>query len=68
LHDLQEPDGSGVPVEDLAALVEEVPADGIERVLRWSDLLQLAHPAGVGSWRIDPLVGRVLSAAGEAVP
>jgi hypothetical protein len=66
LQSLQEPDGkTGVPVEDLAALVEGVSEDWIKRALRWADLLQLVHPVGAHAWRIDPLVGRLLVATGE---
>jgi hypothetical protein len=57
-----------VSVEDLAALIEDVSADWIRRVLRWSDLLQIAHPVGTDHWRIDPLVGRLLSTAGDDRP
>jgi hypothetical protein len=52
-------------VEDLVGIIEEVPGEIVQRSLRWADLLSLVTPVGHGSWRVDPLVGRILEAIKE---
>jgi hypothetical protein len=66
LQSLQEPDSkTGVSVEDLETMLDGVSQDLIRRTLRWSDFLQHVYPVGAQAWRLDPLVGRLLNAAGE---
>jgi hypothetical protein len=50
--------------EDLAGLVEGVPAGVVPRALNWAEHLGLAHPVSNGCWRVEPVTGRVLRAAG----
>jgi len=66
LQSLQEPDSkTGVSVEDIETMLDGVSQDLICRTLRWSDFLQHVYPVGAQAWRLDPLVGRLLNAAGE---
>jgi hypothetical protein len=51
--------------EDLAGVIEDVPGDIVQQSLQWADLLSLVTSVGRGSWRVDPLVGRILEAMGE---
>ena len=45
LNDLQGSGPTGVSVEELTEFVDEIREDEVRRLLRWSDLLQLARPA-----------------------
>jgi len=50
-------------IQDLAELLETPHAE-VQTVVRWAELLSLAAPAGNGTWRLDPVVAKVVQAAG----
>lgn len=53
-------------VEDLGAVTDGVPAEGVRKVVWWADLFDLVRPAGHNTWRIDPVVNRVLRSGAVA--
>ncbi|XWK91608.1 MAG: sigma-70 family RNA polymerase sigma factor [Phormidium sp.] len=58
-----------VSADDLVDLTDGIPAELINKVLRWADLLSLASPAGKEDgkdlWRINPVVGSLLQSMGS---
>ncbi len=58
-----------VSADDLVDLTDGIPAELINKVLRWADLLSLASPAGKEDgkdlWRINPVVGSLLQSMGN---
>lgn len=53
-----------VTIQDLAELAD-VPASKVQTVVRWAELLSLAAPAGNGTWHLDPVVAKLVQAAGS---
>ncbi|MDT5123167.1 MAG: hypothetical protein QOC96_2649 [Acidobacteriota bacterium] len=51
--------------DDLAGILDDLPAETIKRHLSWADRLNLVTPLGDGRWRVDAVVGRILNAAGD---
>jgi len=47
--------------EELAALTDGASREDVERLLRWGDLVGVVSPVGDGRWRLDPVVGSLMS-------
>jgi len=56
--------GGEASVDDLCEIYPDMPCEEIERAMRWADVLGLAALGEKGLWRLDPLVARILGAAG----
>ena len=52
-------------IEELSAIVDDIPPGIVSETIRWADRLSLVRPEGNGRWCVDPVVGKIAKAITE---